>query len=77
VGGVQCLGVAIEHDLYKNIGDIYVCTDFEMLEVEVPTIFFGTQGFSARRNGRYANTRIIEGVGGIPPAVSCCWTNRV
>jgi hypothetical protein len=45
--------VAIEHNLYKNIGDIYVCTDFEMLKVKVPDIFFGTEGFSARRDRRY------------------------
>jgi hypothetical protein len=45
--------VVIKHDLYKNIGDIYVYIDFEMLKVKVPIIFFGTEGFSARRDGRY------------------------
>jgi hypothetical protein len=42
----------MEHDLYKNIGDIYVCTDFEILKVKVPIIFLGTVGFSLRRDGR-------------------------
>jgi hypothetical protein len=35
-----------------------VCTDFKMLQVKVPIIFFGTPVFSARRDGRYIeNTR--------------------
>jgi hypothetical protein len=46
------LVVAMEHNLYINIGDIDVCTEFEMLKVEVPTIFFGIVGFSPRRDGR-------------------------
>ena len=29
-----------------------VGVEFEMLEVKVPLIFLGTQGFSARRDGR-------------------------
>jgi len=29
-----------------------VYTDFKMFKVEVPIIFFGTQGFSARRDWR-------------------------
>jgi len=28
-------------------------TDFNMLQVKVPLIFFGTPVFSARRDGRY------------------------
>jgi hypothetical protein len=44
--------VATEYNLLKIIGDIEVCTDFKMLKVKVPIIFFGTQGFSARRDGR-------------------------
>ena len=28
-------------------------TDFKMLKVKVPIIFFGTVGFSPRRDGRY------------------------
>jgi len=42
----------MEHDLCKNIRDIYVCTDFEILKVKVPIIFLGTVGFSLRRDGR-------------------------
>jgi hypothetical protein len=30
-----------------------VCIDFKILKVKVPIIFFGTQGFSARRDKRY------------------------
>jgi hypothetical protein len=39
-----------------------VCTDFKMLKVKVPIIFFGTPVFSVRRDGRYtdvAETKII------------------
>jgi hypothetical protein len=45
--------VATEHDLYKSIGDVNVCTEFEMLKVKVPINFLGTVGFSLRREGRY------------------------
>jgi hypothetical protein len=31
--------------LTQDIGYANVCTEFEMLEVKVPIIFFGTQGF--------------------------------
>jgi len=31
-----------------------VCTDFKVFKVKVPIIFFGTQGFSARRVFRHA-----------------------
>jgi hypothetical protein len=51
--GSECSGVATEHGLYKNIGDVDVCTEFEMLKVEVPIIFLGTVGFSLLRDGRY------------------------
>jgi hypothetical protein len=51
--GSECPGVAIEHNVLKIIGDIKVCTDFKMLQVKVPIIFFGTPVFSARRDGRY------------------------
>jgi hypothetical protein len=43
----------MEHELYKNIGDINVYRKSELLEVKVPSIFFGTRGFSLRRDGRY------------------------
>jgi hypothetical protein len=29
-----------------------MCADFERVKVKVPIIFFGTEGFSARRDGR-------------------------
>jgi hypothetical protein len=45
--------VATKHDLYKNIGDIDVCIEFEMLKVKVPIIFLGTVGFSLLRDRRY------------------------
>jgi hypothetical protein len=44
--------VATEHDLHKNMGDIDVYTEFEMLKVKVPIIFLGTVGFSLPREGR-------------------------
>ena len=37
--------MAREHNLQENIGDIAVCTDFEILELKVPIIFSGTWGF--------------------------------
>ena len=40
--GSERSGVATEHDLYENIGDIDVYTEFEMLKVKVPIIFSGT-----------------------------------
>jgi hypothetical protein len=43
----------MEYNLLKIIGDLKVCTDFRMLQVKVPIIFFGTPVFSARRDGRY------------------------
>jgi hypothetical protein len=51
--GSECPGVAIEHNVLKIIGDIKVCTDFKMLQVKVPIIFFGKPVFSARTDGRY------------------------
>jgi hypothetical protein len=33
-----------------------VCTDFKILEVKVPIIFSGMQGFPLRRDGRYKTT---------------------
>jgi hypothetical protein len=42
----------MEYNLQKIIRDIEVCIDFKILKVKVPIVFFGTQGFSARRDGR-------------------------
>jgi hypothetical protein len=50
----------MEHDLHKNIGYADVCTEFEMLKVKVPIIFFGTVGFSPRKEGRYLFTRYFR-----------------
>jgi hypothetical protein len=47
--------VVREHDLCKNLRDIYVCADFERLKVKVPIISFGAEGFSAHRDGRYSS----------------------
>jgi hypothetical protein len=44
--------MAIERNLYKEIGNINVCIEFEMLKIKVPIIFLGTVGFSLRREGR-------------------------
>jgi hypothetical protein len=44
----------MKRDIYKEFGDINLCIDFEVLKVKVPIIFFGTQGFSARRVFRHA-----------------------
>jgi hypothetical protein len=55
--GLGCPGAAIEYSLLKIIIDIMVCTDFKMLQVKVPIIFFGTPVFSARRDGRYLSEK--------------------
>ena len=44
--------MATEHNLDKYIGDIDVCTEFEMLKVGVSVIFLGTIDFSPFREGR-------------------------
>ena len=46
--GARCPKMATKHNLLKIIGDIEVYTDFKMLKVKVPIIFFGTPVFSAR-----------------------------
>jgi len=43
--------VAIAHNLYRNIVNIDVYTEFELLEVKVPIIFLGMAGFSPLREG--------------------------
>ena len=52
--GSECLEVAMEYDLCKNIGYINVCTEFDIFKVKVYIIFLGTMDFSARREGRYS-----------------------
>jgi hypothetical protein len=51
--GSECSGVATAHDFYRTVGNIDVCTESELLEVNVPIVFLGTVGFSPRRDGRY------------------------
>jgi len=48
-----CPEIDMEHILKIIIRDIKMCTDFKILKVKVPVIFFGTQGFSSHRDGRY------------------------
>ena len=43
--------MAMEYAVYKVIGDLDLCTEFEMLKDELPIIFFGTVGFSPPREG--------------------------
>ncbi len=43
----------IASDLHIKKRNIDECTEYGLLEVEVPIIFLGTAGFSAHREGRY------------------------
>jgi hypothetical protein len=77
--GLGCLGVAIEHNLLKIIRDIKVCTDFKILYVKVPIIFFGTPVFSARRDGRYYHRTMPRTEEGATWSVQCAgngWGSR-
>ena len=51
--GLEGLAVGIKYGLYKNRRYADMCIESDILKVKVPIIFFGTQGFSARRDGRY------------------------
>jgi len=42
-----------KYNFYSDLRDILMCGFFGLFEVKVPAIFFGTEGFSARRDGRY------------------------
>jgi hypothetical protein len=69
----------MEHDLHTSIKVINVCTEFDIFEVKVPIIFFGTPVFSARRDGRYLvilsshfikliiSDRVAQTIEGLPP----------
>jgi hypothetical protein len=46
------LEVAIVYNLYRTMGDLNVCVEFELLKVKVPIVFLGIEGFSPRRDGR-------------------------
>ena len=39
--------------MYRTIANINVCAEIKLLKVKVPLICLGTQGVSARREGRY------------------------
>jgi hypothetical protein len=39
--GLECSRVAIEHDLYKSLGDVNMCRKFDMFKVQVFIIFSG------------------------------------
>jgi hypothetical protein len=41
----------MEYDLYKILGDVDMCKEFDMFKVKVPIIFFGTVGFSPCMDG--------------------------
>jgi len=45
--------VPTAHDLYRTMGNIDVCIESKLLEVNVPIVFLGTVGFSPPREGRY------------------------
>jgi hypothetical protein len=50
--GSEYSGVATADELYRTMGNIGVCIEFELLEVNVPIDFLATQGFSLRRDAR-------------------------
>jgi hypothetical protein len=51
--GLECLLATKEHDRCGHWAEASKRREFDVFEVEVPVKFFGTQGFSARREGRY------------------------
>ncbi len=51
---LECSEMATEYGKYKILVDIDVRREFHVSEVKVPVRFFGTGGFSARRDGRYS-----------------------
>ena len=54
--------VTMEHDLYKSLGDVDTYREFDMFEVKVLIIFFGTQGWtlcdSERGSDRETNSNL-------------------
>ena len=50
--GSECLGLAVEPNLYIKMRDINKCKDLEMLKFKVPVRFLGTIGFSPRWEGQ-------------------------
>jgi hypothetical protein len=41
----------MKHDLYKNLGDIDMCREFDIFKVKVYIVFSGTVDFSPCREG--------------------------
>jgi hypothetical protein len=56
IRGSRCPGVATEYNLSENIEEIKVYAGFKMLEVKVPIIFSGTQGWTLVVKGPIADT---------------------
>ena len=52
--GLEYLKLATEHNIFKNIRNIDIYIDFEMIKVKVPIKFLGTADFFATRDGRYS-----------------------
>jgi hypothetical protein len=50
----------MKRDVYKEIRDIDLCIDFEVLKVKVPFRFLGTVGFSLRRDVRYFDFKHLK-----------------
>ena len=74
--GLGCLGLAMEHNLLNIIIDIRVCTGFKTLKVKVPIIFFGTQGFSAHRDGPFISPTLCSPyIPHFPNFSTSCHTN--
>jgi hypothetical protein len=46
-----------ENNIYIIMRHVIMYTEFGILKVKVPMIFLGTEGFSLRRDGRYAIKR--------------------
>jgi hypothetical protein len=42
----------MKRDFFKIIGDLYMCTDLEIIKVKVPIIFLGTVSFLPPRDRR-------------------------
>jgi hypothetical protein len=50
--GLECSRVTTEYNTYKNLAEVDIYREFDMFEVKVLVIFFGTAGFSVHRNRR-------------------------
>lgn len=50
--GLECSKMAGEYALHQSLGEVDMCGGFDTFKVKVPVIYFGTGGFSPRRDGR-------------------------